>query len=93
MQPMWDEQQKNWLEIISKLPLRKMPHSSNSDYYEQLKQYKKKVATILDSVEGQALAMWNGIKKCWMPLPNIILAYPMFRYVPVYISSFHYFDF
>ena len=87
MLPLWDEQQQNWLEIMEKLPLRKMPHSRDSEHYEYLQQYKKKVASNLDSVAGQKREVWNGLKKCWMPLPNIVLTFPHFRYVPRYKCS------
>ena len=76
LQPMWDEQQKNWIEMMEKLPIRKMPHSDGSDYHGN------PVASFLTSREGQRKPEWNGIKKCWMPLPNAALMFPAFRYVP-----------
>ena len=84
MIPLWDEQQKYWSEIMEKLPIRKMPHSRESEHYEYLQQYKQKVASILETVAGQQREEWNGLKKCWMPLPNMVLTFPDFRYVPLY---------
>ena len=75
---MWDEQQKNWIEMMEKLPIRKMPHSDGSDYHGN------PVASFLTSREGQRKPEWNGIKKCWMPLPNAALMFPAFRYVPYF---------
>ena len=82
MQAMWDEQQPNWLTIMEQLPIRKMPHSRDSEHYASLQNYKHKVAAFLETIAGQQVPVLNGLHKCWMPLPNIVLTFPDFRYVP-----------
>ena len=85
MQSMWDEQQQVWLDVMQHLPIRKMPHSTFSEQYENLQKYKQKVVNLLETVSGQKAAVWRGLHKCWMPLPNVVLAFPDFRYVPFMI--------
>ena len=73
---MWDHQNQLWLDMMEKLPLRKMDHSEFSTHHGT------KVATFLISKENQQVSEWHGLKKRWMPLPNVVLMFPDFRYVP-----------
>ena len=84
---MWERQRKIWEEIIEKLPIQKYSHSKYSEYREL------KAVTLL---KDQKMAEWFGLQKCFMPLPNTVMAFPMWRYVPIYLllssyfASFHY---
>lgn len=62
--------------MMEKLPTRKMQHSSDSEFHGP------PVAGFLTSTESQRAPVWHGINKCWMPLPNTALMFPIFRYVP-----------
>ena len=71
--PMWERQRKIWEEIIEKLPVQKYKHSEYSEHH------KLKAVTLL---KDQKMTEWFGLQKCFMPLPNSVMAFPMWRYVP-----------
>ena len=81
LQSMWDQQNRRWLDMIDLLPIRKMAHSSFSELHGT------KVAAFLTSAENRRTPEWHGIKKCWMPLPNVVLVFPPFRYVPIFFQN------
>ena len=72
---MWQQQQQNWAYVIEKLPIEKLAHSKWSEHNERT------VVTFLETTAGQQKPEWNGLKKCWMPLPSTALLFPEFRYL------------
>ena len=70
---LWNQQQGYWTTIMEKLPIEKMAHSKWSEYNE------RKIVTFLETTAAQSRPYWEGLKKCWMPLPSTALLYPEFR--------------
>ena len=80
MQSMWDRQQDIWADVIKKLPIRKMPHSSGSEY-------SGKTVTYLETQAGQQSETWGHLYKRFMPLPSCVLLFPRFRLVLTSIAK------
>ena len=73
--PLWDRQQDIWKDVIEKLPLRKLKHCKQSEYYNE----DRPVCKLLETHAGQRSSAWGDIQKCFMPLPSTVMLFPEFR--------------
>lgn len=71
---LWEQQQGYWKVVMEKIPLGKMAHHYWSEFKDE------KVVTFLETSAGQHRPYWEGLKKCWMPLPASVMLFPDFRY-------------
>ena len=76
MLPMWNDLLVRWHRIQENLPIHKYAHPNKNS-----SRYGKKVLWLLETAAGRQSEMYYGLKKALMPLPSLVLAFPMFRYL------------
>ena len=73
MIPMWNDLIKRWHSIQQNIPIHKYAHPNKLS-----ERYGKKVLWLLETAAGRRSEMYFGLRKSLMPLPAIVLAFPMF---------------
>ena len=86
MPKIWEDVRHRFEHVMQHISIRKYDHHEWSTFYG------KESCSILRSHHGQQSEEWFGLKKCLMPLPAAVLAFPIFRYVP-YLASCSLFSF
>ena len=74
MIPQWDDIRQRFETIAENIPIYKFNYPTKTH-----PRYGQKVEEFLETSAGRRREAYYGIKKCLMPLPSAVLAFPMFR--------------